>query len=127
VAMDRKQLTKQLNNQTLIIWDNLCELYPRLTRYNPPIIELNGRLWRVAGLSHQESNIIELGYKFFAYSPDYAHNMTKVILPHEIIHQADYNLFGLSEAKCGHGIKWQEIMINYGLSPDKHHSMEITR
>ena len=125
--MDRKSLTKLLNNQTQIIWDNLCELYPRLSRYNPPIIELNGRLWRVAGLAHQESNIIELGYKFFAYSPDYARNMTKVILPHEIIHQADYNLFGLSEAKCGHGKKWHEIMINYGLSPDIHHSMQITR
>ena len=125
--MDRKKLINILNNHTLIIWDNLCELYPRLTRYNPPIIELNGRLWRNAGLCHQEDNIVELGYKFFAYSPDYAHNMTKIILPHEIIHQADYNLFGLSEAKCGHGKKWQEIMINYGLSPDKYHSMEITR
>mgnify|MGYP000394726023 CR=1 FL=1 len=123
--MNRIALSILLNNQAQIIWDNLCELYPRLTRYNPPIIELNGRLWRVAGLSHQESNIIELGYKFFAYSPDYANNMVKVILPHEIIHQADYNLFGLSEAKCGHGIKWQEIMVNYGLSPDKHHNMWI--
>ena len=125
--MDRKKLINILNNQTLIIWDNLCELYPRLTRYNPPIIEINGRLWRNAGLCHQEINTIELGYKFFAYSPDYAKNMTKVILPHEIIHQADYNLFGLSEAKCGHGNNWQAIMINYGLSPDKYHSMEITR
>jgi predicted SprT family Zn-dependent metalloprotease len=125
--MDRKKLTNILNNQTLIIWDNLCELYPRLTRYNPPIIELNGRLWRVAGLSHQESNIVELGYKFFLYSNQYQKQMFEIILPHEIIHQADYNLFGLSEAKCGHGKKWQEIMINYGLSPDKHHSMEITR
>lgn len=125
--MDRKQLTKLLNNQTLIIWDTLCELYPRLSRYNPPIIELNGYLWRNAGLSHQEDNVVELGYKFFAYSPDYANNMAKIILPHEIIHQADYNLFGLSEAKCGHGKKWCEIMINYGLSPDKYHSMEITR
>ena len=75
--MDRKQLTALLNNQTRIIWDNLCEIHPRLSRYNPPIIELNGRLWRVAGLAHQESNIIELGYKFFAYSPDYANNMVK--------------------------------------------------
>jgi len=98
VAMDRKKLLNILNNQTLIIWDNLCEIHPRLSRYNPPIIELNGRLWRVAGLCHQESNIVELGYKFFAYSPDYANNMAKIILPHEIIHQADYNLFGLSEA-----------------------------
>ena len=123
--MDRKQLTKLLNNQTLIIWDNLCELYPRLTRYNPPIIKVNGRLYRTAGRCHQEDNIIELGFKFFTYSLKYRDIMTDIILPHEIIHQADYNLFGLSEAKCGHGKKWQEIMINYGLSPDKYHSMEI--
>lgn len=123
--MDRKKLTNILNNQTLIIWDNLCELYPRLSRYNPPIIEVNGRIYRTAGRCHQEDNIIQMGYKFFLYSPEFANNMTKIILPHEIIHQADYNLNGLSEAKCGHGIKWQEIMVNYGLSPDKHHSMWI--
>ena len=125
--MNRKELTKLLNNQTLIIWDNLCELYPRLTRYNPPIIKVNGRLYRTAGRCHQEDNIIELGFKFFTYSLKYRDIMTDIILPHEIIHQADYNLFGLSEAKCGHGQKWQEIMINYGLSPDKYHNMEITK
>ena len=125
--MDRKQLTKMLNNQTLIIWDNLCELYPRLTRYNPPIIKINGRLYRTAGRAFQEENIIELGYKFFLYSKEYKNTMVNIILPHEIIHQADYNLFGLSEAKCGHGAKWHEIMINYGLSPDKYHNMEIKK
>ena len=125
--MDRKKLLNILNNQTLIIWDNLCELYPRLTRYNPPIIKVNGRLYRTAGRCHQEDNIIELGFKFFTYSLKYRDIMTDIILPHEIIHQADYNLFGLSEAKCGHGQKWQEIMINYGLSPDKYHNMEITK
>jgi len=123
--MDRKKLSNLLNNQTLIIWDNLCELYPRLTRYNPPNIEINGRLWRNAGMCHQENNTVELGYKFFIHSPDYAHNMTKVILPHEIIHQADYNLFGLSEAKCGHGNNWKMLMLQYGLSPDVYHSMKV--
>ena len=123
--MDKKSLSKLLYNQTLIIWDNLCEIHPRLSRYNPPIIELNGRLWRVAGLAHQEDNLVELGYLFFTYSPEYAKTMTNIILPHEIIHQADYNLFGLSEAKCGHGNKWREIMINYGLSPDVYHSMKV--
>jgi len=125
--MDRKKLSNLLNNQTLIIWDNLCELYPRLTRYNPPIIEINGRLWRNAGMCHQEDNVVELGYKFFLYSNQYQKQMFEIILPHEIIHQADYNLFGLSEAKCGHGTKWSEIMINFGLPADKYHSMEITR
>ena len=125
--MERNKLIRLINDNTGIIWDNLCELYPRLLKYNPPVIILNNRLWRNAGLSHQESNIIELGYKFFAYSPDYANNMIKVILPHEIIHQADYNLFGLSEAKCGHGNNWKMLMLQYGLSPDIYHSMEIKR
>ena len=126
--MTRKELlTKMLNNRTAIIWDNLCETYPQLTKYNPPIIELNGRLYRTAGRCHQEDNIIQLGYKFFTHSRSYYYNMIRVILPHEIIHQADYNLFGLSEAKCGHGKKWQEIMINYGLEPNPFHNMEIKR
>ena len=125
--MERNKLIRLINDNTGIIWDNLCELYPRLLKYNPPVIILNNRLWRNAGLSHQESNIIELGYKFFAYSPDYANNMIKVILPHELIHQADYNLFGLSEAKCGHGNNWKMLMLQYGLSPDIYHSMEIKR
>ena len=124
--MDRKNLTKLLNNQTLIIWDNLCELYPRLSLYNPQIIKVNGRLYRTAGRAFQEDNVIELGFKFFNYSLKYRDIMTDIILPHEIIHQADYNLFGLSEAKCGHGQKWCEIMVNYGLSPDKYHNMDIT-
>ena len=125
--MDRKQLTKMLNNRTAIIWDNLSEIYPQLTKYNPPIIEINGRLYRTAGRCHQEDNIIQLGYKFFIHSRSYYSNMITVILPHEIIHQADYNLFGLSEAKCGHGKKWHEIMINYGLEPNPFHTMEIKK
>lgn len=125
--MERNELIRIINDNAGIIWDNLCELYPRLLKYNPPVIILNNRLWRNAGLSHQESNIIELGYKFFIYSTDYYYEMINIILPHEIIHQADYNLFGLSEAKCGHGKKWREIMINYGLEDNKYHSMEIKR
>jgi len=125
--MNRIALSILLNNQAQIIWDNLCELYPRLTKYNPPIIKVNGRLYRTAGRCHQEDNLVELGYLFFTYSPDYAKTMTNIILPHEIIHQADYNLFGLSEAKCGHGNNWKMLMLQYGLSPDIHHSMEITR
>jgi predicted SprT family Zn-dependent metalloprotease len=50
-----------------------------------------------------------------------------VILPHEIIHQADWNLFGKSEKICGHGANWQKIMLEYGLPANPHHTMEISR
>jgi predicted SprT family Zn-dependent metalloprotease len=53
--------------------------------------------------------------------------MIDIILPHEIIHQADFNLFGESEKKCGHGKNWCAIMQTYGLSPQKYHNMEISR
>ena len=91
--MKKKDLLTILQNQTNLIWDNLCEMYPPLTSFNPPIIELNGRLYRTAGRCHQEDNIIQLGTKFLTHSIEYRDIMTDIILPHEIIHQADYNLF----------------------------------
>ena len=125
--MNKKDLLTILQNQTNKIWDSLCEMYPPLTAFNPPIIELNGRLYKTAGRCHQEDNVIQLGTKFLTHSIEYRDIMTDIILPHEIIHQVDYNLFGDSEAKCGHGKNWKMIMINYGLEPNPYHNMEIKR
>ncbi len=127
MGMNREKLQQFLTRQTDRVWDRLCESYPRLVRYNPPAIKLNGRLWRTAGFCHQNENVVELGYKFFIASHDYYAEMIDIILPHEIIHQADFNLFGESEKKCGHGKKWCEIMVKYGLEPNRFHSMEISR
>jgi len=123
--MKNKDLLSIIQNQTEIIWDNLCEIYPALVRYNPPTIKLNGRLYRTAGRCLQEENKIELGTKFFNHSLEFRDKMTDIILPHEIIHQVDYNLFGESEAKCGHGHNWKLIMENYGLPANKYHDMWI--
>lgn len=109
-----------------MIWDSLCEMYPNLAKFDCPKIQLNGRLWRTAGKCYQEENFIELGTKFFN-NPKNCDTMVNVILPHEIIHQADWNLFGESEKICGHGRKWLEIMVQYGLEPEPHHSMDIKR
>ena len=103
-------------------WDALCESYPKLVRYNPPKIILCNRLTRTAGKSYQEENRIHLANKFFA---KHGANMRLVILPHEIAHQADFNLFGLSEKNCGHGKKWCEIMVKLGLPANKYHSLTI--
>ena len=118
-----KVLCKRRDN----IWLVLCELYPRLVRYNPPDIKLSARLYRTAGYNHQDENQVILGYKFILYSEQYRDNMINIILPHEIIHQADYNLYGLSEKRCGHGKNWVSMMQAYGLPPDKFHSMDIPR
>lgn len=117
-----------MDRQTLIlkkadfIWAEFCESYPRLVRYNPPKIVLCNRLSRTAGKCYQTEDRIHLANKFFANNNA---QMFAVILPHELAHQADYNLFGDSEKICGHGKKWVEIMVKYGLPAHKYHSMEL--
>jgi predicted SprT family Zn-dependent metalloprotease len=51
--------------------------------------------------------------------------MFTIILPHEIAHQADFDLFGESEKFCGHGVKWAEIMLQLGLPANKYHDLKI--
>ena len=125
--MDRKNLQLLLQKETATIWDSLCELQPKLCKFNPPVITLCARLYRTAGMCHQETRIVKLGYKFFLHSAEYRKQMVSIILPHEIIHQADFDLFGESEKTCGHGENWCNLMVQYGLQPDKYHSMEILR
>ena len=104
------------------IWDEFCESYPKLVWFNPPKIVLCNRLYRTAGKSYQTENRIHLANKFFTNNNAV---MFSVILPHELAHQADYNLFGDSEKNCGHGKKWCESMVNYGLPANKYHSMTL--
>lgn len=104
------------------IWLALIESYPKLVRFDAPKIVLCNRLTRTAGKCYQEENRIHLGNKFFQRN----HNaMMLEILPHEIAHQADFNIFGLSEKNCGHGKKWCEIMVKLGLPANKFHSLTI--
>ena len=104
------------------IWNEFCETYSSLVRYNPPKIFLCNRLTKTAGKNYQTENRIHLAAKFFVNNQA---PMMAIILPHELAHQADFNLFGLSEKNCGHGKKWCEIMVNYGLPANKYHSLEI--
>jgi predicted SprT family Zn-dependent metalloprotease len=124
--MNKTALLKILERETVMIWDSLCEIYPTLVFIEPPKIKLNPYFWRTAGQCHQHDGIVEIGSKFFK-NPENFGTMIDVILPHEIIHYADFVLYGESEKICGHGEKWCEIMINYGLPADKYHSMEIAK
>lgn len=125
--MNRKLLAEMLQFQTDVIWTTSCRMYPRLRKFSAPTIRLCARLWRTAGLCYQEENSITLAYKFFLHSDEYRQQMLQVILPHEIAHQVDFNLYGISEEKTGHGRNWQQIMLDYGLEPSPYHTMEISR
>jgi predicted SprT family Zn-dependent metalloprotease len=104
------------------IWRRFNDIFPALYAFEMPKIELNGRFTVTAGTTFYRINTIELGYKFY---DRYLVNMLTVILPHEIAHQVDYNLFGKSEVEHGHGMNWCAIMRAYGLEPDRYHDMRI--
>lgn len=125
--MDKKPLQCTLDRRAAAIWNKLTRIHSELARFDVPTIKLNGRLYRTAGRCYQETGIVELGTKFFFREPEYMVTMLDVILPHEIIHRADFVLYGQSEMKCGHGRNWRRLMVQYGLEPNPYHTMWITR
>jgi len=117
-----RTLQQTLDIVTNSVWQGLAETYPKLLRFDPPKIILCNRLTKTAGKNYQTLNKVHMANKFFARNYQ---EMLHVILPHELAHQADYNLFGESEKKCGHGVRWAEIMLQLGLPANKYHSLEI--
>jgi predicted SprT family Zn-dependent metalloprotease len=119
----QKAQTIWLNKNTQYNWVKYyCQKFPELKKFTAPTIELNNRFTKTAGVCYQEENRIQLAAKFFI---KFEAEMLNTILKHEIAHQIDFNLFGRSEKKCGHGKKWCEIMVELGLPADKYHSLEL--
>lgn len=125
--MDKAKTLEIVCDLTNRIWDAMGEIHPRILKIDPPEIYLCGRLSRTAGKCYQSERKIHLGWKFFQYSKAYRDIMYFEILPHELIHQIDYDLFGDSEKNCGHGKNWQMLMLQYGLEPKKYHSMDLAK
>lgn len=125
MKQDRNILLADIQKRAFTIWKTLRELQPKLYGFDVPTIILDNRSWRRAGSCYQLARKITISSKF--YDAGYSTRMNKVILPHELIHQADYDLFGESDKVCGHGTNWCMLMVQYGLEPDKHHSMDITQ
>ena len=117
-----KTLQFKIEKATDSLWADLGKSYPKLVRFNSPKIVLCNRLTRTAGKNYQTENRIHLANKFFANNHS---EMFSIILPHEIAHQADFNIFGVSEKNCGHGKKWAEIMVKLGLPANKYHSLKL--
>lgn len=120
--MNRTELQQALEAKTALLWDEFCEMYPQLCRFDAPKIVINGRFTRTAGCCEVERNVIHMGYKFFA---KHSAVMFSVILPHELAHQVDYNLNGLPKNNRWHGKTWRKIMVEFGLEPNPYHTLEI--
>ena len=89
-----------------------------------PSIELSNRFTKTAGHCLVAQNKIVLGTKFLVQFPDIMH---RVIIPHELCHQVDFNKNGFPVGNRWHGKSWQTIMIRYGLPADTYHTMELSK
>ncbi len=99
------------------VWAELQLIYPALNTFPLPIVRINNRLRTTGGRAWQETRIIEIAN--WSLKGNYRYTM-RSILPHELIHQADYDLNGDSDLKCGHGAAWVQMMVEYGLYPSKY-------
>lgn len=123
--MTKDIILARLNAQGSIIWSKLQIIHPKLKSVGCPSIILNNRFTATAGMAYQYDRRIEMATKFIIHSVEYYNMMFNVILPHELAHIADYDLFGESNKKCGHGDNWKMIMFQLGLNPDKYHPMRL--
>lgn len=115
---------KSLQAHTENLWAEYCEIFPALVRFDAPKIILNNRFTKCAGCNNSDDNVIQLSGKFLTQFPD---NMVRVILPHEIAHQIDFNLNGWYDRKPHHGKTWQIIMAKIGQPAEPYHQMVLTK
>jgi predicted SprT family Zn-dependent metalloprotease len=114
----------QLQNLTDKLWLEYCETFPKMIRFNAPIVTINNRLSKTAGRNFMEENKIEMSGKFLA---QFQSNMLRVILPHEIAHQIDWNLNGWYERKPHHGKDWITVMCKLNQAPNPYHNMILAK
>lgn len=120
--MDKQQIVNAVNAHHAMAWARFVTMFPKLKQFNAPTVSVNYRLSTSAGRSMSEDNAYDLAGKFFAKHAD---EMLRVILPHELAHQIDFNLYGWHKGKKHHGATWCGIMCAYGLPPQPYHSMEL--
>lgn len=111
-----------LNRYAGELWVKYNKTFSGLKMFKCPKIILNNRYTKTAGVNYQQLNEIQLAAKFFV---KFEAEMLTVILPHELAHQIDFNLYGISDKKCGHGKNWCNVMEKIGLPANKYHSLEL--
>lgn len=120
---NQAHVTGIVQQRAILFWDLLCDMYPQLAKTPRPYVGLNSRLYRTAGRCCQEQGIIEIGTRFLNHTVAYRNTVLYDTIPHEIVHVADYRLFGPSEYAHGHGKMWHALMIECGLNPNRYHNM----
>lgn len=104
-----------------VAWLKLCALYPALKPEQMPIIQFNGRLTKTGAWVYVTERVIEVSRKLYQGNED---EYANVLIPHELAHQADFDLYGMPKRGQDHKGTWIEIMQALGLPPDRYHNLK---
>jgi predicted SprT family Zn-dependent metalloprotease len=117
-------LIKVVTAAVALHWSAMQELWPQLKNHKVPKVRINNRLYRTAGFAHCEVHEVEFASKFFNR---YKHEMLCIIVPHELIHVADFIINGEDPTDFWHGPDWRRMMLEYGLPPSATHEYYINK
>jgi predicted SprT family Zn-dependent metalloprotease len=124
-SSEREQIRQIVLRVCYANWQALQQAYgPRLGEM--PEIQVNGRLTSTAGRCWQPEQVCDFSIPFLLHSAETRVHMVKQVIPHELAHAADWQLYGESEVKHGHGRRWAEIMRVLGCAPERFHHMRLT-
>jgi SprT protein len=113
-------MEQKLRNFTIEAWSKFRYLYRDLGAIMPRVY-FNNRLKTTAGYCYHEKREIQISRELFE---EHTEEFRKIIIPHECAHQV---AFDLHKVDCGHGPKWKEIMVKYGIPPDRLHNLTNTK
>jgi SprT protein len=113
-------MEKKLLEFATTTWANFKFHYRSLNTVMP-IIYFNNRLKTTAGYCYHEKREIQISRELFE---EHMEEFRRIIIPHEFAHQVAFDLHGVD---CGHGPKWKEVMVKYGIPPARLHNLTNTK
>lgn len=99
-------------------WARLRVIYPALVKPCPAIIT-NNRLKTTAGRAFYLLRKVDLSTELFT---EYTDDFVQDTIPHEVCHQAAWDLW----EHHGHGKPWKTAMLSIGINPQRCHSLVNT-
>ena len=103
--------------------EQAIQVLPEIANYRI-FITLNPRMRSCGGRAkvRGEYGYIDLNYRLFVDNPD----QLKQTYLHELAHVVQRKRHGYDKRVKSHGIEWQRIMRDFGLNPDRCHSMDVS-
>ena len=89
---EREQIRIIVESHCKTVCSAFSAIYPYLR--DMPAVQVSGRLTRTAGRCWQRENVVEFSTKFLTHSTPCQIIMMQQIIPHELAHAADWQLFG---------------------------------